>query len=87
MSVGTGINQRKSSTMADASAAPEDVFLAWLVSRPRGADIVAAASCEIIRLEAHAEKHAGAKRLHDLFCALIEERQGLAHSAASRVSQ
>ncbi len=87
MSLGASTNQRSTLQAVNASTAPEDVFFAWLLSRPRNTDIIAAASQEIIKLEAFAGKHAGAKRLHELFCALIEEAQGLERSAALRVSQ
>ncbi|MHC1547675.1 hypothetical protein [Phyllobacterium sp. K27] len=87
MSLGANTNQCSNPQAVNASSAPEDVFLAWLLSRPRGADLIAAASNEIIRLEACAGKHAGAKRLHALFCGLIEEMQGLQPSQVSRVSQ
>jgi hypothetical protein len=87
MSLGISINQRDNSSVVDASSAAEDIFLAWLLSRPRDADIVAAASSEIVKLEAYAGKHAGAKRLHDLFCALVEEKQGPAFPLVSRVAQ
>lgn len=87
MSLAASTDQRSNPQAIDAFSAPEDVFFAWLLSRPLGADIVAAASNEIIRLETYAEKHAGAKRLHDLFCALLEEKQGLATTPVLRVTQ
>lgn len=87
MSIGANTNQCSNPQSVNASSAPEDVFFAWLLSRPRGADIVAAASQEVMKLEAYAGKHAGAKRLHALFCGLIEEMQGLQPSQISRVSQ
>lgn len=87
MPLAASTNQHGHPQTVDASSAPEDVFFAWLLSRPRGADIIAAASNEVIRLEAYAGRHAGAKRLHDLFCALIEEKQGLAVSPVSRAAQ
>ncbi|EJM99427.1 hypothetical protein [Phyllobacterium sp. YR531] len=87
MSLGATTRQQYNPPAVNAFNAPEDVFLAWLMSRPCGVDIVAAASSEIIKLEAYAGQHAGAKRLHDLFCALIEEKQALAAAPASRVPQ
>ncbi|CAF0704359.1 hypothetical protein MPNT_660002 [Candidatus Methylacidithermus pantelleriae] len=53
--------------------APEDVFVAWLIRQPGNVDLVAAASAEVARLRPYAS-HPGAKRLHDLFCALISEK-------------
>ncbi|MEP7452284.1 hypothetical protein [Phyllobacterium sp. SB3] len=87
MSLGASTSQHNNPPAVDASSAPEDVFFAWLLSRPRGVDIVAAASSEVIKLEAYAGKYAGAKRLHDLFCALIEEKQGLAATPVARAAQ
>jgi hypothetical protein len=87
MSLGANTNQCSNPQSVNASSAPEDVFFAWLLSRPRGADIVAAASQEVMKLEAYAGKHAGAERLHALFCGLIEELQGSKPSRLSRVPQ
>ena len=56
----------------DASTAPEDVFMRWLLSRPQGSDIAEAARREVARLESPASQHEGARRLHELFRALIE---------------
>ncbi|MGN7773946.1 hypothetical protein [Phyllobacterium sp. 22552] len=87
MILGASTNQYNNPQSVNAATVPEDVFFAWLLSRPRGTNIVAAASQEIIKLEAFAGKHAGAKRLHELFCALIEESQRPELSSASRVPQ
>lgn len=86
MSLGTTTNQSSNSQSVNAATAPEDVFFAWLISRPRSADIVAAASEEVVKLQAYAGKDAGVKRLHELFCALIKEKQA-EPSQASRVSR
>ncbi|MGH6859684.1 MAG: hypothetical protein ACRECY_05465 [Phyllobacterium sp.] len=63
---------RRSRHPAEAETAPEDVFVAWLLSRPAGADICAAALREVARLEAPAAGHPGARRLHALFRALVD---------------
>ncbi len=45
---------------------PEDVFLAWLLSLPSGADIAAAALIEIERLDRAAPLSSGPARLKSL---------------------
>lgn len=49
---------------------PEEVFLAWLLSVPGDADLLAAADAEIMRLGRYAGSHPGPARLLDLFEAL-----------------
>ena len=71
----------------NASTAPEDVFLAWLLSRPGDADLVSAAYREIIKLEAYVASHDGAKRLHDLFHTLIKEEQVSTGPSVSQAAQ
>ncbi|MBA8879998.1 hypothetical protein [Phyllobacterium myrsinacearum] len=66
--------------------APEDVFVAWLMHQPRNADLVVAASAEVARLQSYAS-HPGAKRLHDLFCALIREKKASARPQSSQTKQ
>lgn len=52
-----------------AQASPEDVFLAWLVGLPEGADVVEAARAQIARLDRAVPLPAQALRLR----ALLEE--------------
>ncbi|PRD55509.1 hypothetical protein [Phyllobacterium myrsinacearum] len=66
--------------------APEDVFVAWLMRQPRNGDLVAAASAEVARLRRYAS-HPGAKRLHDLFCALISEKRAAIRPQSVRTAQ
>lgn len=49
-----------------ALPAPEDVFLAWLLSLPDDADVAAAARLEIARLDRKAPLSAGPLRLRQL---------------------
>ena len=65
---------------------PEDVFVAWLMRQPRNGDLVAAASAEVARLRRYAS-HPGAKRLHDLFCALISEKRAAMRPQSVRTAQ
>ena len=87
MSLGSSTNQHRNPRIVNASTAPEDVFLAWLLSRPGDADLVSAAHREIVRLGAHVASHAGAKRLHDLFRTLIREEQALTAPSIARAAQ
>ena len=51
---------------------PEDVFLAWLLTLPSGADVAQAARREIARLDRAAPLDAGPERLRQLMMELVE---------------
>lgn len=87
MSLGSSINQHNNPAVVKAAPAPEDVFVAWLLSRPAGADLVSEAGKELARLGTHTSGHPGVKRLHDLFRALVEENQTSTCPSVSRSTQ
>ncbi|QND54866.1 hypothetical protein HB779_23545 (plasmid) [Phyllobacterium sp. 628] len=73
--------------LMNATTPPEDVFIAWLMHQPRNADLVAAASAEVARLQRHAQSHPGARRLHELFCALINAKEASLRPQSSQSCQ
>ncbi len=50
---------------------PEDVFIAWLLWLPDGADLPEAALQEVARLDRRPALSPGAKRLRDLLLAVV----------------
>lgn len=67
---------------------PEDVFLAWLLALPLGADIAAAARIEIERLTRAEPLPPGPARLRDLFeqAAAAAQPEGLSLSSLPSLS-
>lgn len=59
--------RRSEEQRAVAALRPEDVFMAWLVRLPPGADVARAALAEIARIDGAALSHAGVSQLRDLF--------------------
>lgn len=51
---------------------PEDIFLAWLMGLPQGADVRMAAAREVARLDRYAQLSAGPGRLRELLLAAAD---------------
>ncbi|MEO3387433.1 hypothetical protein [Mesorhizobium sp. CAU 1741] len=73
-----GLRERRSI----AALKPEDVFMAWLISLPRGTDVACAAKAEIARIDRAASTHAGLSRLRDLLAQAAALQPGRAVLAA-----
>jgi hypothetical protein len=65
-------NALRSMRLADGPAAPEEIFLAWLLNLPDGVDVSRAAAAEIVRLDRARLRSARGRRLRELFAAAAE---------------
>lgn len=76
--MGLNIDPRLQGPVRANTPRVEDVLLAWLVSQPPGADLVAALDVELDRLARYDGRHPGPARLAGLF---KELRRVIAHDA------
>jgi hypothetical protein len=58
--------------LAEGLASPEEIFLAWLLSLPDGANASEAAAAEVARLDQRSLRSRCGKRLRELFVAAAE---------------
>lgn len=65
--MGLTLERERQGPSASLLPEPEDIFVSWLMSVPSGADLVAAADIEIIRLMQYTGSHPGPARLAALF--------------------
>jgi len=75
-------NRLAGTTTDRASAAPEDIFMAWLLYLPHGTDTARAAKHEIARLDAAETMPRGWERLREMFQSVA--RGEASHSPARR---
>ena len=65
-------NALRSMRLAEVSASPEEIFLAWLLDLPDSVDVCDAAAAQVLRLDQARIRSRRGKRLCELFVVAAE---------------